>query len=244
MGARWGLSLGNECGIALFPPSGGDLPEPHFQFSGAYLVPACWLAPWKCCHCGGLALAVPWLSCARHPPPPPTVTPIGALVEVHSLQQGFVLVLELSKCPGAGSHCVGRSLWAQHCVFIFPCWSRVALAPLGTCPFALCTDAYVLMFCAELCGPRAKCQGQSREQLSWSKPPCFPFPSIPLFVPAPPLAASPSLCRVRAKCPRCHHAHVLDSGCRTPSRSLTKLFLLGTEQGWGGQAGMCPPEYQ
>lgn len=89
-----------------------------------------------------------------------------------------------------------------------------------------------------------KCQGQSREQLSWSKPPCFPFPSIPHFVLAPPVAASPSPCRVRAKCPRCHHAHVLDSGCRTPSRSPTKLFLLGTEQGWGGQAGMCPPEYQ
>lgn len=134
MGARWRRSLGNMCATALLPPSGGDLPEPCFQFSGGFSVPACLLAPWKCCHCGGLALAVPWLSCARHPPPPPTVTPVGALVEVHFLQQGFVLVLELGKCPGACSRCVGRSLWAQHCIFVFPCWSRVALAPWARAP--------------------------------------------------------------------------------------------------------------
>lgn len=88
-GTRWGRSLRSACATALLPPSGGDLPEPRFQFSEGYLVPACWLAPWKCCHCGGLALAVPWLSCARHPPPRPTVTLVGDLVEVHSLQQGL-----------------------------------------------------------------------------------------------------------------------------------------------------------
>lgn len=128
--------------------------------------------------------------------------------------------------------------------FHLPRLEQGCFGSLGTCPLTLCTDVYMLVFCAEVCGPRARCQGQSREQLSWSKPPCFPFPSIPHFVPAPSPAASPSPCRVRAKCPRCHHAHVLDCGCRTPSRSPTKLLLLGTEQGWGGQAGMCPPEYQ
>lgn len=67
------------------------------------------------------------------PAPPPTVTSVGSLVEVRC-QQGFVLVLELSECPGACSHCVGRGLWAQHCVFIFPGWSRVALAPWARAP--------------------------------------------------------------------------------------------------------------
>lgn len=245
-GARWGRSLGNAHATALLPPGGGDLPGPRFQFSGGYLVPACRLAPWKCCHCGGLALAVPWLSCARHPPLPPTVTPVGVLVEVHSLQRCFVLVLELGKCPGAGSRCVGRGLWAQHCVFIFPCWSRAALAPwaVSLCSLHRCGCADVLMFCAGVCVPRAKCQGQSRRAAFLEQTSLLPLPQHPSFCLSSPSGSIPLPLRVRAKCPRCHHAHVLDCGCRTPSRSPTKLLLLGTEQGWGGRPGMCPPEYQ
>lgn len=181
MGARWGPSLGNQCATALLPPSGGDLPEPHFQFSGGYLVPACWLAPWKSCHCGGLALAVPELSCARHPPPPPTVTPVGALLEVHFLQQDFVLVLELSKCPGACSHWMGRGLWAQHCVFIFPCWSRVALAPWG----------YVLMFCCRGLWSKSKVPRSEQRAGFLEQTSLLPLPQHPSFCPNSPSHSIP-----------------------------------------------------
>lgn len=138
--------------------------------------------------------------------------------------------------PLRGKGPVGTAL-----CFPLPMLEQGCFGSLDTCPFALCTDAYVLMFRAEVCGPRAKCRGQSREQLSWSKLPCFPFPSIPDFVPTPPLAASPSPCQPGPSVPAVTMPTFWTAGAVPHRAPRQSSFCRGQSRAGGGRPGCVPP---
>lgn len=137
--------------------------------------------------------------------------PVGAFAEVHYPQRGFVLVLQ-TMClacawePAAAD--VGRKLWAQCHVFIFLCWSTVTSGPQALAPLLFAQICTCWCPCTEIHSLRAGCQGQSREQLPSEQTSLLPQHPAFLSQFAPP-TASPSSCQAKAKCPRCHRAHVL-----------------------------------
>lgn len=166
------------------------------------MVPACVLAPWKSCRGGGLALAESWLACARHPPCPPTGTPVAALAEVRYLQRGFVLVLQpvSSACgwePAAAA-------WADPAGMA----QGFHLSVLEQLPGHMLCALYVR---AGVSAQRSK----SKEPRSEQRPApmganlsASPARASHISVPAPLLHRQSPTCRVRAKCPHCHRAHI------------------------------------
>lgn len=246
VGAGGMIARGCGCRSSAPLPAGGTcLPEPWFRSGGGFSVPACMLAPWQSCHGGGLALAARRLSCARHPPRPPTAAPVGALAEVHYLQRGFVLVLQpvSSACAWEPAAAAWEGACRHGVVFSsFHAGARSLRLPRRVllCCFALCTDVDVLLLGVSAQRSMVQEQGatvRSREQLPPEQ--TSPSPASPVSVPASPSGSislpSPGEGQVfpLSPCP-CFGRCPLDFGCRTSLCSLTKPLLLGTERGWGG----------
>lgn len=207
-------------------------------------MPACMLAPWKSGRGGGLALAACRLSCARHPPRPPTATPVGALAEVRYLRRGFVVVLQ-----PASSACAwepAAAAWEGACGhgIVFSSfragagWLRLPeRVPLCR---AFCTGVYVPVSLCRIPWPKSKVpRSEPRAACPWEQTSLLPLPQHLAFLSQflPP-AASPSPCWVRAKCPRCHRAHVSAVVPSTlgavPPRAPDKASSVGDRVGLGG----------
>ena len=120
----------------------------------------------------------------------------------------------------------------------------------GVCPFTALLFAPMCMSwcpCAEVRGPRAKCQGWSREQFPPEQTSLLPLPQHLAFLSQlPPLAASPSSCGVRAKCPRCYRAHIsavvpLTLGAIPPHAPRQSPFCRGQSRAGGAGLGRVAP---
>lgn len=113
----------------------------------------------------------------------------------------------------------------------------------GVRPFALCTDVYVLVALRR--PPWSK--SWSREQLLQKQTSLLPLPQHPMFLSQlPPLAASPSPCWARAKCPCCHRAHILavvplTPGAVPPCAPQQSPFCWGQSRAGGAWLGHFPP---
>lgn len=199
-GARWEVWVRGGVWVPQLcsPPSLGDLlaPSPGFDLVGDFrCLPACWLP-------GNPAVVVGWLWLRAGSPVPDTrpvlPRPLPSGLWLTFATSGEVLwsfcSQQARRAPGSLQPLRGKGPAGTALCFHLFVLEQGGFGSLSVCPFAA-LFAQVCMCrcpCAEFRGPRAKCQGRSREQPApGSKRPCFPFPSISHFCPSSSLQQHP-----------------------------------------------------